>query len=207
MLPNEAKYSHLTKEQPRRLAPKMASLIRKKCFKLIHGGICVQQSRMLNVHEHVGLEILRDNGIRVPRFGVAENAEDAVKIASKELEGVSDFVVKAQVLAGGRGKGKFESGLKGGVKKVFSTDELRDVAAKMIGNKLITKQTGDKGVPCNAVLVVEMLYPRREYYVAFTLEREFGVIPSFENSCHISIITHLPKGSCSHCIKSRWDGH
>ena len=87
---------------------------------------------------------------------------------------MSDYVVKAQVLAGGRGKGHFDSGLKGGVKIVYSPNEVEEVASKMIGYKLITKQTGEKGIPCNTIMIVERLYPRREFYFAIMLERKFG---------------------------------
>ncbi|XP_042190380.1 succinate--CoA ligase [ADP-forming] subunit beta, mitochondrial isoform X2 [Callorhinchus milii] len=87
--------------------------------------------------------------------------------------GSKDLVVKAQVLAGGRGKGVFESGLKGGVKIVYSPEEARDTSSKMIGKKLYTKQTGEKGRICNQVFVCERRYPRREYYFAITLERSF----------------------------------
>lgn len=77
-----------------------------------------QQSRNLNVHEHVSYTLLRDAGIAVPKFGVAKTKEEAKKIAA-EL-GTKDIVLKAQVLAGGRGKGSFKSGLKGGVRMVYS---------------------------------------------------------------------------------------
>lgn len=60
-------------------------------------------------------------------------------------------MVKAQVLAGGRGKGAFTSGLKGGVKLAFSPEEVKDLASQMIGNKLVTKQTGEGGRICNSV--------------------------------------------------------
>ncbi|PNJ60462.1 SUCLA2 isoform 2 [Pongo abelii] len=86
-----------------------------------------------------------------------------------------DVVIKAQVLAGGRGKGTFESGLKGGVKIVFSPEEAKAVSSQMIGKKLFTKQTGEKGRICNQVLVCERKYPRREYYFAITMERSFQV--------------------------------
>lgn len=130
--------------------------------------------RNLNVHEYVGLTLLRDNGVKVPRFGVASNPDEASRAAS-QLEGVSDYVVKAQVLAGGRGKGAFDTGLKGGVKIVYSPEEVAEIASKMIGSNLITKQTGEKGVPCNKVMISERLYPRREYYFAIMLERSYGV--------------------------------
>lgn len=78
----------------------------------------LDQRRHLNVHEYVSYTLLQEEGIVVPRFGVAKSKEEAKKVA-EEL-GVSDLVVKAQVLTGGRGKGHFKGGLKGGVKTVFS---------------------------------------------------------------------------------------
>ncbi|XP_066915398.1 succinate--CoA ligase [ADP-forming] subunit beta, mitochondrial-like [Clytia hemisphaerica] len=129
----------------------------------------INQKRNLAVHEYIALDILRKAGITVPRGGVARTPDEASKIA-KSLE-THDFVVKAQVLAGGRGKGTFDSGLKGGVKIVYSPEEVEDVSSKMLGNKLHTIQTGTVGRPCNEVLIVERLYPRREYYFAITLDR------------------------------------
>ncbi|RWS13272.1 succinyl-CoA ligase [ADP-forming] subunit beta-like protein [Dinothrombium tinctorium] len=153
----------------------MACLLRKRAAQLAKSGCTLTNSkRNLNVHEYVGLSLLRDHGINVPRFGVANNADEAVSVARNDLKGVSDFVVKAQVLAGGRGKGQFESGLKGGVKIVYSPEEVKEIASKMIGNKLRTKQTGEKGIPCNSVMIAERLYPRREYYFAIMMERQYG---------------------------------
>lgn len=155
----------------------MVSLIRNKPFldALRAKGTAILPKRHLNVHEHVGLKILKDAGVNVPRFGVAHCAEEAVRVASTELSGISDYVVKAQVLAGGRGKGTFSSGMKGGVKIVYSPDEVGEIAGKMIGNMLITKQTGAEGIPCNKVMISERLYPRREYYFAIMMERQYGV--------------------------------
>ena len=85
-----------------------------------------------------------------------------------------DYVVKAQVLAGGRGRGHFDNGLKGGVRMAFSEAEASNLASQMIGHKLITKQTGEKGIICNEVMIVERLYPRREFYFAIMMERSFG---------------------------------
>jgi len=77
-----------------------------------------ESKRFLNVHEYVSYTILKNNGIPVPKFGVAKSASEASKIAS-DL-GTKDLVIKAQVLTGGRGKGHFKGGLKGGVKLVYS---------------------------------------------------------------------------------------
>jgi len=125
--------------------------------------------RWLSLHEYISMDILNQYGIKTPNGGVAKTLEEVEKVAS----GLSstDFVIKAQVLAGGRGKGHFDSGMKGGVKIVYSKEELNDVASKMLGHNLYTIQTGDQGRPCNEVFVVERLYPRREYYFAIMLDR------------------------------------
>lgn len=77
-----------------------------------------QQSRNLNVHEHISYTLLKDAGITVPNFGIAKTKTEAKQIAEKL--GTKDIVLKAQVLAGGRGKGTFKNGLKGGVRMVYS---------------------------------------------------------------------------------------
>uniref|UniRef100_A0A7N4P8N0 succinate--CoA ligase (ADP-forming) n=1 Tax=Sarcophilus harrisii TaxID=9305 RepID=A0A7N4P8N0_SARHA len=130
-----------------------------------------QQQRKLSLHEYLSMELLQEAGIAVPNGQVAKSPDEAYAIAKKL--GSNDIVIKAQVLAGGRGKGTFESGLKGGVKIVFSPEEAKAVSAQMIGKKLFTKQTGEKGRICNNVLVCERRYPRREYYFAITMERTF----------------------------------
>ncbi|NXR27476.1 SUCB1 ligase, partial [Cinclus mexicanus] len=144
-----------------------------------------QQQRRLSLHEYLSMGLLKEAGISVPHGVVANTPDEAYKIA-KEI-GSKDLVVKAQVLAGGRGKGTFEGGLKGGVKIVFSPEEAKDISSQMIGKKLFTKQTGEKGRICNQVFICERRYPRREYYFAITMERSFqgpvligssqGVIP------------------------------
>ncbi|XP_019385477.1 PREDICTED: succinate--CoA ligase [ADP-forming] subunit beta, mitochondrial isoform X2 [Crocodylus porosus] len=130
-----------------------------------------QQQRNLSLHEYLSMGLLQEAGICVPHGLVARTPEEAYAIA-KEI-GSKDLVVKAQVLAGGRGKGTFEGGLKGGVKIVFSPEEAKDISSKMIGKKLFTKQTGEKGRICNQVFICERRYPRREYYFAITMERSF----------------------------------
>lgn len=77
-----------------------------------------QQSRNLNVHEYISYTLLKEGGINVPKFGVARTKEEARKIA-QELN-TKDIVLKAQVLAGGRGKGTFKNGLKSGVRMVYT---------------------------------------------------------------------------------------
>ncbi|XP_017158684.1 succinyl-CoA ligase [ADP-forming] subunit beta, mitochondrial [Poecilia reticulata] len=106
--------------------------------------------------------------------GARNTISSASKIsADLQTKGSKDLVVKAQVLAGGRGKGTFEGGLKGGVKIVYSPEEAREISSQMIGRKLFTKQTGEAGRICNQVFICERRYPRREYYFAITMERSF----------------------------------
>ncbi|BFZ06090.1 hypothetical protein BsWGS_09129 [Bradybaena similaris] len=140
------------------------------------GGCQYQQQRNLSIHEHMSMELLQKAGVAVPRFKVASTADEVYNFAKElsQLSGKQDVVVKAQVLAGGRGKGSWDSGLKGGVKLVYSADEAKDMASKMIGHKLFTKQTGSDGRICNKVMIVERLYIRREFYFAITMERSFG---------------------------------
>ncbi|KAH7961795.1 hypothetical protein HPB52_012158 [Rhipicephalus sanguineus] len=118
------------------------------------------------------MQLLQENGVTVPKFGVASTPEEAEEIAQRL--GTPDVVIKALVLAGGRGKGTFDSGLKGGVKMAFSPAEAKKFASQMIGHTLRTKQTGEKGIKVNKVLVTERLYNRREYYFALMMEREYN---------------------------------
>lgn len=132
-------------------------------------SILKQNVRTLMLQEYTGMSLLSKSGCKVPPFGVATNADDAYNEAMKI--GGKDYVVKAQVLAGGRGKGKFDSGLEGGVQIVFTPEEAKEKARLMIGHHLITKQTGAEGRLCQAVLVAKRLFTRREYYFSITLDR------------------------------------
>jgi len=128
----------------------------------------IAQTRNLSIHEHLGMGLLREAKVDVPRGKVAYSPIEAENVA-KELN-TEDMVIKAQVLAGGRGKGTFTSGLKGGVRPIYSPEEARMYAEKMIGSKLVTKQTGVAGRDCNAVYICERLYCRREFYFAITMD-------------------------------------
>uniref|UniRef100_A0A6P7F9N4 Succinate--CoA ligase [ADP-forming] subunit beta, mitochondrial n=1 Tax=Diabrotica virgifera virgifera TaxID=50390 RepID=A0A6P7F9N4_DIAVI len=130
------------------------------------------QTRNLNVHEHISYTLLKDGGITVPNFGVAKTKQEARQIAEKL--NTKELVLKAQVLAGGRGKGSFKNGLKGGVRMVYSPEEAEEISGKMLGQYLVTKQTGEKGRICNAVMVTERKFPRKEFYFAVMMERAFN---------------------------------
>merc|ERR1711981_406002 len=151
--------------------------------------VSICQQRELSVHEHVSMSLLKDAGVPVPNFGVAKSAEEAKQIAQDIT--TNDLVVKAQVLAGGRGKGSFKGGYKGGVKLVYSPEEVEESAKGMIGDFLITKQTGADGRICNSVMITERKYTRKEYYVAFMNERAFNgpvLIASTEGGVNIEEI-------------------
>ncbi|EHB11776.1 Succinyl-CoA ligase [ADP-forming] subunit beta, mitochondrial [Heterocephalus glaber] len=119
----------------------------------------------------MSMELFQETSVSIPKGYVAKLADETYTIA--KILGSKDIMIKAQVLAGGRGKGAFESGLKGGVKLVFSPEEAKPVSSQTIGKKLFTKQTGEKGRICNQDLICERKYPRREYYFAITVERSF----------------------------------
>merc|ERR1712241_16976 len=145
-----------------------------------------QQVRNLSVHEHVSMSLLKEAGVPTPKFGIAQTASEARKIA--EDLGTKDLVIKAQVLAGGRGKGKFSKYPKGGVQLLYSPEEIESAAKGMIGDFLITKQTGAEGRICNSVMITERKYTRKEYYIAFMNERAFNgpvIIASSEGGVNI----------------------
>ncbi|MCX6934650.1 MAG: ADP-forming succinate--CoA ligase subunit beta [Verrucomicrobia bacterium] len=126
----------------------------------------------MNIHEYQASELLAAAGVTVPRGVVAHTAEEAESIARNFSW--SSFMVKAQVHAGGRGKGHFQDGFKGGVHLVKTPQQVRDIAAKMIGNTLITHQTGPEGKPVHAVLICEPTEIARELYLAIVLDRSSG---------------------------------
>lgn len=138
------------------------------------------------------MSLLKDAGVPTPKFGVAKTAAEARKIA-EEL-GTKDLVIKAQVLAGGRGKGRFANYPKGGVQLLYSPDEIEEAAKGMIGDFLITKQTGAEGRICNSVMITERKYTRKEYYLAFTNDRKFAVSFHFKSG---SILQNYWSGKSS----------
>lgn len=131
------------------------------------------QLRRLNIHEYQSMSLFQKFDVKVPNYTVATTAEEA-EAQSEEMvsQGANDFVVKAQVHAGGRGKGKWDTGFVGGVHVGASPLEARSLAAKMLGNNLITKQSGAEGKPCDSVMICERIYLRRETYFAILMDRE-----------------------------------
>jgi len=124
--------------------------------------------RSLNIHEYQSMDLMSKYGVAVPKFQACSTPSE-VEVAAEEMGG--DAVVKAQVLAGGRGKGSFDNGFQGGVRVCNSSLEARGAAGKMLGHRLRTKQTGPEGKPCHKVMVTERLYLRRETYFAILMDR------------------------------------
>jgi succinyl-CoA synthetase beta subunit len=116
----------------------------------------------MNIHEYQGKEIFRKFGMPTPRGIPAFSVDEAVK-AAQSLGG-SVWVVKAQIHAGGRGKG-------GGVKVAKSIEEVRDWATKILGMKLVTHQTGPEGRVVRRLLIEEGADIKKEYYVAMVVDR------------------------------------
>ena len=107
---------------------------------------------------------------------MAFSAAEAHDVASKIHGGM---VVKAQILGGGRGLGHFkETGFKGGVHLVDDAAAAERIAKEMLGNSLVTKQSGEDGLPCNAVYLVEKIGIEKEVYLSVTLDRKAGC-PTF----------------------------
>src|SRR5690606_3532733 len=119
----------------------------------------------MNIHEYQAKELLRKFGVAVPRGQVAYTAEEAVA-AANELGGPV-WVVKAQIHAGGRGKG-------GGVKLARSVDEVKALASEMIGMTLVTHQTGPAGKEVGRVYVEEGCDIARELYLGILIDRATG---------------------------------
>jgi succinyl-CoA synthetase beta subunit len=123
----------------------------------------------VKIHEYQAKQVLARFGVPVPRNGVAASAEEAQ--AAADALGTPVVVVKAQVHAGGRGKGRFQGTDLGGVKVLKDRAQVADVARRMLGARLVTVQTGPEGTICRKVLVEEGLAIARELYLAVVLDR------------------------------------
>jgi len=152
------------------------------------GSAAMVQTRNLNVHEYLAHELMQRYEIKTPRGAVASSVQQAVQVA-EDLG--TEVVVKAQVLAGGRGKGAFDSGFQGGVHMADTPAEAGELAGKMIGNHLITKQTGEEGRICEKVLIVEKMGIKSEFYFAILMDRATNgpiVIASSEGGMDIETV-------------------
>src|SRR5438128_4556351 len=146
-------------------------------------------SPAMNIHEYQAKELLQKFGVATTRGKVASSPEAAEQIA-REI-GPGEIVVKAQIHAGGRGKGTFANGFKGGVHLCKTPEEAREIARKMLGQTLVTHQTGAAGRVVNKVLVAESAQIEREIYFAILLDRASAaplIVASTEGGVEIETV-------------------
>ena len=148
----------------------------------------------MNIHEHQAKAVLAEFGVAVPRGFAAFTVDEAVDAAQKL--GGPVFVVKSQIHAGGRGKGRFEGlgpDAKGGVRVVKSVEDVRTNAAEMLGRVLVTHQTGPKGKQVNRLYIEEGAAIARELYLSLLVDREtsrVSVVASTEGGMDIEAVAH-----------------
>jgi len=148
----------------------------------------------MNIHEYQAKELLAKYGVPVPAGYPAMSVEEAVESA-KKLPGPL-WVVKAQIHAGGRGKGRFKElgeSAKGGVRLAHSIDEVREHAEEMLGKTLVTVQTGPAGKQVQRLYITEGVDIAKEFYLALLVDRETGrvaVVASTEGGVEIEKVAH-----------------
>ena len=124
----------------------------------------------MNIHEYQAKQLFADAGVAVPNGTVAQSAEQFDQAISA-LPADKSIVVKAQIHAGGRGKGTFKDGFQGGVHVVSTPEDAKAKAEAMLGNVLVTKQTGDAGKEVSTVYFNEATDIEKEYYLAILMDR------------------------------------
>ncbi len=154
----------------------------------------------MNIHEYQGKAILKSFGVAIQEGIVADTPEQAVE-AAKELQkqtGTGWWVIKSQIHAGGRGKGKIKGTEQRGVALAKSLDDVKTISTNILGNTLVTLQTGEKGKKVNKVLVAQDVYypgetPTKEFYVSVLLDRSKGrntIMYSTEGGMDIETVAH-----------------
>ena len=148
----------------------------------------------MNIHEYQAKELLAKKGVPVPAGFAAMTADEAVQ-AAQRLPGPL-YVVKAQIHAGGRGKGKFKElgpDAKGGVRLAKSVEEVRANAGEMLGKTLVTIQTGADGKQVNRLYITDGVDIAKEYYLALLVDRGSGriaMVASTEGGMDIETVAH-----------------
>jgi succinyl-CoA synthetase beta subunit len=148
----------------------------------------------MNIHEYQAKELLAKFGVAVPKGIAALSVEEAIA-AAKQLPGPL-YVVKSQIHAGGRGKGKFKElgpDAKGGVRLAFNLDEVESHAREMLGNTLVTIQTGPEGKQVNRLYITDGADIKQEFYLALLVDRassRIAVVASTEGGMNIEDVAH-----------------
>jgi len=151
----------------------------------------VQQKRYFDLHEYQSKQLMNKYGINTQRWRLATTPGEA-KAAAIELK-AKELVVKAQIHAGGRGKGSFDSGLKSGVHLTTDPDDVEKLASKMFGYRLKTKQTSPEGVLVNKLMIAESLNFSRELYFAIVMDRSYQgpvIVASPQGGVDIEQVAH-----------------
>lgn len=158
----------------------------------------------MNIHEYQAKELLKSYGVRIQEGLVADSPEEALEAAKKlnASTGTSWFVIKAQIHAGGRGKGKVQETGSNGVVLAKSLEDVPQKAANILGGTLVTIQTGEEGKKVNKVLIAEDVYypgasEPKEYYLSILLDRAKGcnvIMASTEGGMDIEeVAEHTPE--------------
>ena len=135
----------------------------------------------MNIHEYQAKEILKNYNVKIQNGYIASSPEEAVKVANKlsKERNTDIFVIKAQIHAGGRGKGKIIESESNGVVIAKNLDEVKEKSSKIIGGTLVTHQTGSEGKKVNKILIAEDVYypgedELKEFYLGILLDRSNG---------------------------------
>ena len=145
----------------------------------------------MNIHEYQAKALLEKFGVPVPKGAAAKTPEEFINALTELPEGPT--MVKSQIHAGGRGKGVFTDGYKGGVKFCKSKAEAKEVAARMLGNTLVTAQTGPAGRKVQTVYFTVASDIKKEYYLAILLDRAASrpvIVASTEGGVEIEKVAH-----------------
>ncbi|XP_047542031.1 succinate--CoA ligase [GDP-forming] subunit beta, mitochondrial [Vanessa atalanta] len=154
----------------------MSALTKTKNFKVLRTltqKYCprINSRRHLNLQEYHSKDLLRKHQVSIQNFRLIDSTLDPKSLSGFKAE---EYVVKAQILAGGRGKGHFDNGFKGGVHLTKNPKEILNLAKNMIGHKLITKQTPKDGILVDKVMVAESVNIKRETYLSIVMERTYN---------------------------------
>lgn len=149
----------------------------------------------MNIHEYQAKELFQKYGVATPAGKAARTTDDAE--ATARALGTDNIVVKAQIHAGGRGKGTFKNGYKGGVHLCKTPEEAGEIAGQMLGQTLVTHQTGPDGRLVGTVLVAQGVDIAKEFYFAILMDRGTGtplIIASTEGGVEIETVAeHSPE--------------
>jgi succinyl-CoA synthetase beta subunit len=145
----------------------------------------------MNIHEYQAKALLQKHGVPVPKGAPAKTPEEFITALASLPEGPT--MVKSQIHAGGRGKGTFTDGFKGGVKFCKTKTDAKEIATKMLGNTLVTAQTGPAGRKVQTVYFTVASDIKKEYYLAILLDRATSrpvIVASTEGGVEIEKVAH-----------------